>query len=203
MKAIELVLTDNPQYNGVDTISIVGEPAIEEDFIALKRWQQESLKDAATPRLTKPIELSVQDNERKLLIGPALVPNKPIYRNDEEEYYIYFSKETIRAASQLFLQKGHQNSSSLEHDQRLKGLSVVESWIVEDEEKDKSLLYGMKPKVGTWMLSVKVDNDKVWEEQVKTGKVKGFSIEGYFVDKHKLSAVKQPQKAKVARILRR
>lgn len=195
MKAIELVLTDNARYNGVDTISIVSDPAIEEDFVALKRaTKQEPF------HTQKAIELSVQDEEKRLLVGPALVPNKPIYRNDEEEYYIFFSKDTIRKASQLFLKKGHQNSTSLEHDQRLKGLHVVESWIVEDEEKDKSLLYGMKPPVGTWMLSVKVDNEAVWKEQVKTGKVKGFSIEGYFIDKQKLNAHKVQQTQIVRRV---
>lgn len=195
MKAIELVLTDNARYNGVDTISIVSDPAIEEDFVALKRaTKQEPF------HTQKAIELSVQDEEKRLLVGPALVPNKPIYRNDEEEYYIFFSKDTIRKASQLFLKKGHQNSTSLEHDQRLKGLHVVESWIVEDEEKDKSLLYGMKPPVGTWMLSVKVDNEDVWKEQVKTGKVKGFSIEGYFIDKQKLNAHNVQQTQIVRRV---
>jgi len=117
-------------------------------------------------------------------MGAALIPNKPIYRrNGEEEFYVYFSKDTIRKASELFFQNGNQNKSTLEHQAELQGLSVVESWIVEDEQKDKSSLYGLQMPVGTWMVSMKVNNDDIWTNYVKTGKVKGFSIEGYFVDK--------------------
>ena len=83
----------------------------------------------------------------------------------------------------MFLMKGNQNNSTLEHSLPLNGLSLVESWIVEDDVKDKSRLYGMEVPVGTWMGSVKVNNEEVWNDYVKTGKVKGFSIEGYFADK--------------------
>ena len=79
--------------------------------------------------------------------------------------------------------QGNQNNSTLEHKFELNGLSLVESWIVEDKVNDKSVKYGMDLPIGTWMGSVKVNNDKVWNEFVKTGKVKGFSIEGYFADK--------------------
>ena len=117
-------------------------------------------------------------------MGALLVPNKPIYRrNGEDEYYIYFSKDTVEKASQMYLMQGNQNNSTLEHQYELNGLSLVESWIVEDKTHDKSVKYGMDLPIGTWMGSVKVNNDKVWTEFVKTGKVKGFSIEGYFADK--------------------
>ena len=117
-------------------------------------------------------------------MGALLIPNKPIYRkNGEDEYYIYFSKDTVLKASQMYLTKGNQNNSTLEHQHELSGLSLVESWLVEDEVHDKSRKYGMNVPVGTWMGAVKVNNDKIWNEYVKTGKVKGFSIEGYFADK--------------------
>ena len=117
-------------------------------------------------------------------MGPALIPNKKIYRRNElgDEYEIFFSEDTVRKASQLFLSRGNQNNSTLEHEYSLKGMSVVESWIVEDEKKDKSALYNLNMPKGTWMVSVKVNNEEVWEEFVKTGRVKGFSIEGYFTD---------------------
>jgi hypothetical protein len=83
----------------------------------------------------------------------------------------------------MYLQNGNQSQSTLEHDKQLKGLTLVESWIVEDKEKDKTALYGLDVPVGTWMGSVKVDNDEIWNDYVKSGKVKGFSIEGYFADK--------------------
>jgi len=117
-------------------------------------------------------------------MGAALIPNKPIYRrNEDNEYYIYFSRDTVRKASELFFINGNQNKSTLEHQMPLTGLSVVESWIVEDKEKDKTKHYDMEVPVGTWMVSMKVLNDDVWNNYVKTGKVKGFSIEGYFADK--------------------
>ena len=118
-------------------------------------------------------------------MGALLIPNKPIFRNsdDQDDYYIYFSKDTVEKASQLYLKNGNQNNTTLEHQHSLNGLTLVESWLVEDAKYDKSRKYGMNVPVGTWMGSVKVNNDEVWNEYVKTGKVKGFSIEGYFADK--------------------
>ena len=121
---------------------------------------------------------------RKTTRSALLVPNKPIYRKDgDEEYYIYFTKDTVRKASELYLSKGNQNNSTYEHFEKINGVSLVESWIVENKEKDKSSLYGMDLPLGSWVGSVKVYNDQVWTEYVKTGLVKGFSIEGYFADK--------------------
>jgi hypothetical protein len=169
MKIIELILDEEDFETGVEAISIVESPAIESDFVALKNQE---------------IKLAEVDTEKKILMGALLIPNKPIYRLGEEgEYYIYFSKETICKASQLFLQNGNQSNSTLEHSEVLNGLTLVESWLVEDKEKDKSALYGLDVPLGTWMGSVKVNNDEVWNEFVKTKKVKGFSIEGYFADK--------------------
>ena len=169
MKIIELILDEEQDDIGVDAISIVESPAIESDFVALKNQE---------------IKLAEVDKEKKILMGALLIPNKPIYRNGGEgEYYIYFSKDTIVKASQMFLQNGKQSNSTLEHNQALNGLTLVESWIVEDKVKDKTALYGLDVPVGTWMGSVKVNNDDVWNEYVKTNKVKGFSIEGYFADK--------------------
>jgi hypothetical protein len=169
MQIIELVLGEEDEVTGIDAISIVSKGAIEEDFIALKSQE---------------VQLAEVDKEKRILMGALLIPNKPIYRrNDDNEYYIYFSKDTVLKASQTFLMNGNQNNSTLEHQHELKGLSLVESWIVEDDVHDKSRKYDMSVPVGTWMGSVKVNNDEVWNDYVKTGKVKGFSIEGYFVDK--------------------
>ena len=168
MKLIELILDDDEAI-GVEAISVVENPAIESDFIALSNQE---------------IKLAEISKEKRLLMGALLIPNKPIYRKSgEDEYHIFFSKDTITKASQMYLQNGNQSNSTLEHDSQLKGLTLVESWIVEDKQKDKTALYGLDVPVGTWMGSVKVDNDEVWNSYVKTGKVKGFSIEGYFADK--------------------
>ncbi len=172
MKIIELILDEESEL-GIEAISVVENPAIEEDFIALKSQE---------------IKLAEIDGEKKILMGALLVPNKPIYRrNGEDEYYIYFSKDTVEKASQMYLMQGNQNNSTLEHQYELNGLSLVESWIVEDKVHDKSVKYGMDLPLGTWVGAVKVNNDKIWSEFVKTGKVKGFSIEGYFADKAELS----------------
>ena len=121
-----------------------------------------------------------------------LVPDKPIYRRDENEgeYYIYFSKNTIRKAMELFFQNGNQSNATCEHMESITGLTMVESWIVEDTDKDKSKLYELNVPVGTWMGTIKVNNDKIWNDFIKTGKVKGFSIEGYFAERLKTSLSK-------------
>ena len=170
MKIVELIIDENDELNGVEAISIVENPAIEEDFVALKD--------------KKPVQLAEVDKEKEILMGALLIPNKPIFRkNKEEEYYIYFSRNTVLKASQKYLKSGNQKNSTLEHQMNIQGLTLVESWIKEDMVHDKSVKYGMDVPLGTWMGAVKVDNDEVWENFVKTGMVKGFSIEGYFADK--------------------
>jgi len=169
MNIIELILDENDEMNGIEAISVVENPAIEEDFIALK---------------SEEIKLAEIDKEKRILMGAALIPNKPIYRrNGKHEFYIFFSKETVLRASQMYLKKGRQGEATLEHQDKITGLTVVESWLVEDEVHDKSRKYGLNMPLGTWMVSMKVDNDEIWNDYVKTGKVKGFSIEGYFADK--------------------
>jgi len=169
MNIIELILDEENNEIGIEAISVVENPAIEEDFIALN---------------SNIIELAEADKEKKLLVGALLIPNKPIYRKSgDEEYYIYFSKDTVRKASQMYLMNGNQSNATLEHEHDINGLTLVESWIVEDEVHDKTRKYGMNVPVGSWVGSVKVNNDEVWNDYVKTGKVKGFSIEGYFADR--------------------
>ena len=170
MRIVELLLDSESLQAGIQAISVVESPAIEEDFVALKNEQPK-------------VELKTVDKEKRILMGAALIPNKPIYRrNGEDEYYIYFSQDTVRKASELFFINGNQNKATLEHQIDVQGTSVVESWIIEGEQ-DKSRMYGMELPVGTWMVSMKILNDELWQDYVKSGKVKGFSIEGYFVDK--------------------
>jgi len=174
MRLIELIIDEDMELSGIDAISIVESPAIEEDFIALKTEQKE-------------YKFAEVDKEKKIIMGAMLVPDKPIYRNDDKEgeYYIYFSKDTIRRCMEMFFQNGNQSNATFEHMEAITGLTMVESWIVEDTEKDKSKLYELNVPVGTWMGTIKVANDVIWNDFIKTGKVKGFSIEGYFADKAK------------------
>lgn len=171
MRIVELIIDEDAEMYGIDAISLVDRPAIELDFIALKEQR---------------VDFAEADTDKRILVGPALVPDKPIYRkNGDDEFYVYFSKGTVRKAAELYLKHGNQANHTLEHEHNINGLTVVESWMVEDKEKDKSNYYGLDVPVGTWMVAVKVDNEAIWQEWVKEGKVKGFSIEGYFVDKMK------------------
>jgi len=169
MRIVELILDDDQMAEGISAISIVESPAIESNFIALKNHA---------------VQFATVDTDKRILMGPALIPNKPIYRNqDGEEFYVYFSKATIEKASQLYLKNGNQSKATLEHEISINGLTLVESWLKIDEEHDKSAAYGLNDPVGTWYVAMKVDNAEIWDEYVKTGKVKGFSIEGFFADK--------------------
>ena len=176
MRIVELIIDEKDETSGIDAVSVVESPAIESDFIALKKHE---------------IELKEVDAEKRILMGAALIPNKQIYRKNDknEEYYIYFSEETVRKASELFFMNSNQNNATLEHKQKLDGMSVVESWITE-EKNDKSMNYGFNFPKGTWVISMKVNNDEIWNK-VKLGEVKGFSIEGYFADKYEMSLINE------------
>jgi len=173
MKTYELVI-DNEADDmlGVNAISLVTAPAIESDFVAFSK--QEPFK----------ARFEAVNNEKRIVMGAALIPNKLIYRrrSDGEEFNVFLSADTINQASQLFLKRGFHNRATLEHQERVDGVTVVESWIVEDSKIDKSAVHGMEHPVGTWMISMKVQNEEVWTDFVKTGILKGFSIEGYFTE---------------------
>lgn len=175
-KIIELIIDENDLQTGIHAVSVVHSPAIEENFIALSKHE---------------IELKEVDTEKKILMGAALVPNKQILRADKDGngYYIYFSEDTIKKASELFLMRSNQNNATLEHKEKLNGMSVVESWVIDNPKMDKSKEYGFNLPKGTWMISMKVNNEDVWKD-VKAGKVKGFSIEGYFADRYEMSQEK-------------
>ena len=172
MEIVELILDEENEVTGIDAVSIVSAGAIESNFISLSKQE---------------VKLAKVDDEKRILMGAALIPNKPIFRKKGEEvFYVYFSKDTVRRAAELFFKNGNQNNATLEHSMGIDDLTVFESWIVEDTKMDKSAKYGLEVPVGTWMISMKVENDEVWNDYVKSGKVKGFSIEGYFADKAKM-----------------
>ena len=191
MKIVELILDDQQMASGIDAISIVEAPAIESNFIALKSHE---------------IKFAQVDAEKRILMGPVLIPDKPIYRKqvmngEMQEFYVYFSKNTVCRASQMFLMKGNQRKATLEHDMAVQGICMVESWIKEDMEKDKSAIYGMNDPIGTWMGCLKVTNDEIWNDYVKTGRVKGFSIEGYFADKSMPMSKVETDDEKLAKVI--
>jgi hypothetical protein len=163
------VIFKEGETTGVYGISLVENPAMDSMFIALK----EDTK----------LQLKAIDTEKRILLGAVLIPEKPIYRNQNgKEFNIVFPAETILLASQNFLKQNYQSSSTLEHneDMKLSDVTFVESWIKEDMVNDKSVLHGFDEPIGTWFASMKVDNEQVWNDYIKTGKVTGFSIDGFF-----------------------
>ena len=171
MKIIELIIDENDEYSGIDAISLVEYPAIEENWVALNENKRE-------------YKFKALDEDKKILIGALLVPNKMIYRKDgDEEYYIHFTKDTVKKASELYLMNGNANNATYEHIKEVEGVSLVESWIVEDKEKDKSALYDLDLPIGSWVGAVKVNNEKLWEMAKVEGSIRGFSIEGYFAER--------------------
>ena len=175
MDIVELILDEeNEEMVGIEAVSIVENPAIESDFIALADQE---------------IKLAKVDDEKRIVMGAALIPNKPIFRKrNDTMFYVYFSEDTVRRSSELFFQNGNQSNATLEHQMKANGLTVVESWIVEGEQ-DKSRIYGLDVPKGTWMISMKITDDKLWAEIKEGKKYKGFSIEGYFADK---ASIKKP-----------
>lgn len=167
MRVIELVIEE--ENDGINAISVVDYPAIQENFIALSEQIEVELKEI--------------DKEKRILLGAALIPDKKILRKDDKgEFYVFFSEDTVRKASELFFINGNQSKATEQHARVIKDMTVVESWIVEDPQMDKSNHYGLSVPKGTWMISMKCNNDKVWGK-VQSGEIKGFSIEGYFADR--------------------
>ena len=162
---------DESLDNGVFAISLVEDPAIEELFVYMSKEHQM-------------IKLAEVDKEKRILMGPVLIPNKEIPRHDDEtgeEYSIVFTPAVVERAAQLFMQQQKNNNATIEHTEKsIPDVSVVESWIIADSQKDKSNVYGMSFPKGTWMAMMKINNEDVWQNYVKAGKVKGFSLEGLF-----------------------
>jgi hypothetical protein len=179
LDTIELFIDEENIKDGIDAISLVKMPAIEENFIALNQHR---------------IEFKSIDDDKRIIIGLALVPDKLIYRrNGDYEYNIVFSKETVKKAAELYFKKLKNNNATLEHQEKTDGVSTIESWIVENPKIDKSALYNLNATEGSWVVIMKIDNDEVWKE-VKNGTYLGLSVEGYFSDKLEMSSITQESK---------
>lgn len=147
----------------VYAISLVESPAIESNFIYLSE--------------EKPVRVCLETDEKHLVYGAVLIPDKPIYRNDSEEYYIQFPKETIENLAHNYLKDDNVYSFTKHHNSEADGISIVESW-VKLSENDKSVDLGLDVPVGTWLIGAKVENEEVWEG-IKRGEMKGFSVESF------------------------
>ena len=152
---------------GIDSetyaISMVESPAIESDFVALSKEEEK--------------RVFLESEERHMVYGAALIPDKDIYRNNgEQEFYISFTKESIEKMSQDFMKNYRQNEVTLDHDEMANDITITESWLVEDPYKDKANALGINVPKGTWMVGMKVNQIDVWD-RVKSGELKGFSVE--------------------------
>ena len=146
-------------------ISMVESPAIESDFVALSKEEEEKR------------QVFLESNEKHLVYGAALIPDKDIYRNNgEQEFYINFSKESIEKMSQDFMKEYRQYEVKTDHEDVANEVCVVESWLVADSYKDKSNALGITVPEGTWMVAMKVNNIETWD-RIKSGELKGFSVE--------------------------
>ncbi len=125
------------------------------------------------------------DTDQMRVTGALMVPDKLIKRYDQEgnEYFVYFSKNTIKQIADKMMKNKLLDKMNLEHDpnQPVEGF-MTETWIVEDSMKDKSRSYGFDFPEGTWVGTYQIENEDIWE-LVKNKTVKGFSIEGFFSDK--------------------
>lgn len=175
-KLQEIELTIKDESEGVYAISLVDSPAIQENFIMLS---------------SQNVELKILDEEKRIVVGFALVPEKRIYRKyKDKEFNVFFTKETVAKSQELFMKNLNINKFTTEHREEVNGVNVIESWIVEDTKNDKSNLYNLKPKGGEWVVMSKIYNDDVWNE-VKNGTFKGYSIEGLYDGFDKLEASEQ------------
>lgn len=168
---IEWTISEELEETGCDIISFVKNPAIQRNF--------EYYADAEVNKL----EFRTTDKAQRLVTGPAMIPDLLIKRLDGEgnEYFGYFSGETIKSISELYFKRGRQNTSNIEHEGIISDITVVESWRVTDPKLDKSVALGLgEYPAGTWMVTYKVWNEELWQKIVDL-EVEGFSIEGAFI----------------------
>ena len=188
-RIVELVIEDESESSAIDAISLVSQPAIEENFVYMSKEKNN-------------LCLAKVDEAKHEIISPALIPSKSIFRYDpqtDSEYYVYFSKATIKRASELYLKHNNHHKATYEHSERVAGVLTTESWIKEGDQ-DKSKLYGFNLPDGTWFVKLKISNPDLWAKVVD-GSVSGLSIEGYFVDKMEKMSERQPTDAEILKAL--
>ena len=185
----ELVISDDCQELAIDAISLVSSPAIEQDFVYFGKEKNN-------------LTFAKVDEEKRMVVSPALIPNNQIFRydpNTDSEYYVFFSKATVARAAELYLKHNNHHKATYEHQDRVSGVLTVESWIKEGD-MDKSKLYGYNLPDGTWFVKMKINNDDLWNK-IKEGELKGLSIEGYFTDKMEAMSEKTPTNEEILQAL--
>ena len=147
-------------------------------------WASRKLDQIREEQSKKKFSFSLQEDQQ-IVVGPLMIPNKLIFRVDAngEPYYVYFTEETIEKIARKMMEEKKLDAVNLEHDQdsTIDG-HLIETWLVQDPQKDKQQIYGMNYDKGTWMGMYKVEDPAIWKK-VKKGELRGFSIEGYFADR--------------------
>ena len=167
------IVCDDSEKTGIRMVSIVADPAIELMGVCFN--EQGATKD---------YQFKAQI-DKQIIMGPAMVPNQKILRKDEtgNKYYNIFRADTIVQLVQKFNSQGTNRRINVDHTNRVVDAYIMEDWIVEDPYYDKSRLYGFNVPVGTWMVSIKIEDEKFWKDEVKELGKFGFSIEGVLGEK--------------------
>jgi hypothetical protein len=163
----KLDINEFDEETGIDFVSLVENAAIQKDFLAFSET---------------PIKFAIQDEEKRIVTGAAMIADLPIYRRDDirGEYYVVFDKESIFKIAKKWARSNQYNSVNAHHKTPImNGVSLFESYIIDRER-------GVMPPIGfeevadgSWFVSYLIDNDDVWAK-VKSGEFKGFSVEGVF-----------------------
>lgn len=163
-KEVELYIDENGEW--LEKISLVELPAIESNFLCFSK--EDTFKFAL-------------EDEQRIITGPVMIPEKRMLRLDEygNEYYVYFSAETIKQAAYRWLQENMNHQFNLEHSKNTNKVDVIESWVINDQHNDKANSLGFSLPKGTWMMSCKVNDEDLWKS-IKEGEYNGFSVEGMF-----------------------
>ena len=162
---IKLTIDPDDDKTGVELVSLVDRPAIERQWMAFNSH-------------TRPQLFAVESEEKRIVTGPMMVADLPIYRKDEMgEYYVTFDADTIRKIVYKFAKHGNGQQANVMHKQIVDGVYMFESWII-DETKGVPKGFEALP-IGSWFGSFRVENDEVWAK-VKDGTFNGFSVEGIF-----------------------
>lgn len=153
----------------VNYVALVGQPAIEKNFLAFSEEKQ---------------TFAIVNDDRRIISGIAMMPDIAMFRKGTEDipdHKVFFTKETIEQIAQKFFLKGFNQNFNLMHnpDMKPEGVFVFESFITDSERGILPMKGFEDAPEGSWFLSAKIQNDDVWEK-VKSGEIKGFSVEGLF-----------------------
>jgi hypothetical protein len=166
------LLINEDEETGVDFIALVDAPAIEYDWVAFENHKK---------------DFEFKTTDKQIISGPAMIPDQPIYRRgkDGEEYNVVFTKSTIQKIVERYFKNQYNSNFNLQHKKNMlaEGVYLIESFIIDSMRGIKAPEGFEDLPDGSWFISCKVDNEEIWNDYIKSGKFKGFSVEGLFTDR--------------------